>query len=389
MNNHPVLIYAFTDYDPHSVHVKWTEAFKAHLTKYPLLYKMHLIRSHQWFGLQLPRLNADQDFMQRWPQFRENLFNQTDDVLQCAGLAAHQKIQDELPPLTQTQSSSNAAASPLVTIRARLAGYEPITQIRVLKQGMYGKLVSVRGTVIRVNAPRIVCSWMVFRCVKCHGNQAIKSLSGYVVVQPNSCKAKGCTARGQFQPVLDSPFSRTESYQIIRLQDSMQHSETAAGEVPKTIDVELTYDLVDTVCPGDDVTVTGVIQVQLTAKIHSESMHDFYLQAVALSNNKNSLAARVSDLNDADMQMIQKIKNGPATLRLFVHSLCTNIFGHEMVKAGLLLALFGGSGTGNKRDVGPENAKRVEPHVLVVGDPGVGKSHLLQACANVAPRGKT
>ena len=51
-----------------------------------------------------------------------------------------------------------------------------------------------------------------------------------------------------------------------------------------------------------------------------------------------------------------------------------------MVKAGLLLAMFGGS----KSD---EIDSRGESHVLVVGDPGLGKSQMLQACSFIAPRG--
>ena len=31
---------------------------------------------------------------------------------------------------------------------------------------------------------------------------------------------------------------------------------------------------------------------------------------------------------------------------------------------------------------------RSDPHVLIVGDPGLGKSQLLHACVNIAPRGK-
>lgn len=61
-----------------------------------------------------------------------------------------------------------------------------------------------------------------------------------------------------------------------------------------------------------------------------------------------------------------------------VQSLCPQIYGHERVKAGLLLALFGGT----KSELG-----RAESHVLVVGDPGLGKSQMLQACTNVTPRG--
>ena len=66
--------------------------------------------------------------------------------------------------------------------------------------------------------------------------------------------------------------------------------------------------------------------------------------------------------------------------RLLVHSLCPTIFGHEAVKAGLLLGLIGGTEL--------DNGTRSQPHVLVVGDPGLGKSQLLQAAARAAPRGK-
>ena len=68
-----------------------------------------------------------------------------------------------------------------------------------------------------------------------------------------------------------------------------------------------------------------------------------------------------------------------------MHSLCPSIYGQELVKAGLVLALFGGcqkfSDDANKIPL------RGDPHILVVGDPGLGKSQLLQALGNVAPRG--
>lgn len=42
------------------------------------------------------------------------------------------------------------------------------------------------------------------------------------------------------------------------------------------------------------------------------------------------------------------------------------------------MALFGGT---------KSDKNRSESHVLMVGDPGLGKSQMLQTCANVAPRG--
>lgn len=62
-----------------------------------------------------------------------------------------------------------------------------------------------------------------------------------------------------------------------------------------------------------------------------------------------------------------------------MQSLCPTIYGNELIKAGLLLALFGGTSNAHSRS---------HSHVLMVGDPGLGKSQMLKACTNIAPRGK-
>lgn len=51
------------------------------------------------------------------------------------------------------------------------------------------------------------------------------------------------------------------------------------------------------------------------------------------------------------------------------------------------MSLFGASGNGANSEISPGVGKRSEIHVLVVGDPGLGKSLLIQSCSNVSPRG--
>ena len=55
-----------------------------------------------------------------------------------------------------------------------------------------------------------------------------------------------------------------------------------------------------------------------------------------------------------------------------------------MVKAGLLLSLFGGR---RRADSEGSLSIRSDSHVLVVGDPGMGKSQMLLATVKLAPRG--
>ena len=81
-----------------------------------------------------------------------------------------------------------------------------------------------------------------------------------------------------------------------------------------------------------------------------------YLHALSMTNDRNkekggggaaSKTAIGSDLgiefSRADYDMINEIHSFESQIfKLLVHSLCPAIYGHEVVKAGLLLALFGG-----------------------------------------------
>ncbi|KAJ1944503.1 DNA replication licensing factor mcm8 [Linderina pennispora] len=83
--------------------------------------------------------------------------------------------------------------------------------------------------------------------------------------------------------------------------------------------------------------------------------------------------------------MIRDIHQQPALFRLLVNSFSPGIFGHEVVKAGIMLALFGAR---IRSDTEKGSLRiRSDSHVLVVGDPGLGKSQMLTAVGQIAPRG--
>ena len=84
-------------------------------------------------------------------------------------------------------------------------------------------------------------------------------------------------------------------------------------------------------------------------------------------------------LTAKDLEFIAKFSqhSGADIVRTFVHSLCPQIFGHDVVKLGLLLCLFGGV---RKSIAGCGKVPtRGSLHCLIVGDPGLGKSQMLKA----------
>ena len=91
-------------------------------------------------------------------------------------------------------------------------------------------------------------------------------------------------------------------------------------------------------------------------------------------------------LSRKDLEFIAEFsqQDGDDIMRTLVHSLCPSIFGHDIVKLGLLLCLFGGV---RKSVAGSGKVPtRGSLHCLVVGDPGLGKSQMLKAVSSLAPR---
>lgn len=372
--------------------IKKIRAFEEHIKSQPIVYKLTEVRSKCWFFLSLQRLSTDDAFNRRYPNFSDDLKLLPVETLACAGLAAHYLIQDIAPVSSYTNpNSSNIVATNTswTIIHARIQGYGPIIHLSLLKENVYKCLISIRGTVVRVNPPEIKASWIAYRCRNCSTEQAIRQIESHKAIVPSACQEAKCRSRYQFEMLHNSPYTKCEPYQTIRLQENMQ---AVKGQIPKTIEVDFAHDLVETVYPGDDITVTGIMKVRTFERNKSykgrgndAGIHTFFLYGVSVVSNKNTISIRSMNLDDNDIATLKQIRNQPNWFRLLVHSLCPRIFGHDMLKAGLILSLFGGSGNGAERR--PGSGKRAEIHVLIVGDPGIGKSVLIQSCANVSPRG--
>jgi DNA helicase MCM8 len=94
-----------------------------------------------------------------------------------------------------------------------------------------------------------------------------------------------------------------------------------------------------------------------------------------------------SDLSVKDLHFIVTFQRtcAPNQFLHLAHSLCPSILGHDMVKLGLVLALMGTCRRNENASRGV--AVRGNSHVLLIGDPGLGKSQLLRAAAAASPHG--
>ena len=93
--------------------------------------------------------------------------------------------------------------------------------------------------------------------------------------------------------------------------------------------------------------------------------------------------------------MINKLSKRKDLFSLLVKSLCPSIFGNELIKAGMIMSLFGGTDLRLKQkadlidfvdydkpiddqeideEESEQSSIRPDIHILIVGEPGLGKS---------------
>lgn len=315
--------------------------------------------------------------MRSWPTFEPDLLESPEETLKCIGLAMHQRLIN-LPdiPCSQSDCSSNTDFN-LQQVYARIQTNLKPVSLNSVRVDRNEKLIVVRGNVVRVGSLEHRAKWIAYRCTQCNAEQAIKQTKQTETL-PRSCPCKNRSAKN-FVALVSSPFTSIEACQTIHLQEIFASNHT--GRVPRTIKIELFQDLVDSVYPGDDVTVNAIVQCPPQDEHHKSGVapiRAMHLKAVSISSNRNVSLTWKSTFSEKDYEKIETIKLNPSPFRLLVHSLSPMIYGHEMVKAGLVLALLGGSDHPNRRS---------QSHILIVGDPGLGKSQLLQACADASPKG--
>ena len=88
--------------------------------------------------------------------------------------------------------------------------------------------------------------------------ERIAMLQNYLFFM-SQCPTSECRGR-TFTPLRSSPLTQTIDWQTVRVQEISGDDRREAGRIPRTIECELTADLVDACVPGDMVTITAVVK---------------------------------------------------------------------------------------------------------------------------------
>ncbi|MEM5873387.1 MAG: minichromosome maintenance protein MCM, partial [Acidilobaceae archaeon] len=151
------------------------------------------------------------------------------------------------------------------------------------------------------------------------------------------------------------------------------------GQMPRNIEVQLTHDLVDSARPGDRVTIVGVVSLESSMGERSPYFNIF------IEANSVKVSERVLEevsITREDEEKIKQLARDPWIKERIIASIAPSIYGYWDIKEAIAVSLFGSAPR-----VLPDGTRiRGDIHILMIGDPGVAKSQLLQAGYRLAPR---
>jgi DNA helicase MCM9 len=257
-----------------------------------------------------------------------------------------------------------------------------------------GHLLTLTGTVTRAAAVRMLHAERKVACLKCGAQFKVKAdlEQRNLMRLPEECGTEQGTrvcAGTKFADVEGTEVCR--DYQELRVQE--QVGKLGIGSIPRSITVVLHDDLVDAAKPGDDILVTGVmvrrwkpvrvdarVDVDLVLRANHLTVCNQLIGAGLVTKDARQLFDAYWRAHDADGAQAgyARFAGRDALLR----GVCPELNGLFILKLALMLTLLGGV----TRTDGSGQRVRGETHLLLIGDPGTGKSQALKFAAALSPR---
>ncbi len=288
------------------------------------------------------------------PELADLLIEKPEEVIQAAQIAIK-----NIDPLVKDAD-----------INIRFQNLTNIIPLKDLLSKYIGTFVSADGIVRKTDEIRPRIETGVFECRGCMRLHEVEQTSSNTIIEPSLCSECGGRSFRLLQE--ESKYIDT---QTARMQEPLEN--LSGGTEPKQMLMILEDDLVDELNPGDKVRITGTLRTFREERSGKFKNYIYVNHIEPLEQEFEEL-----QLSEEDEEKIIELSQDPHIYDKIIKSTAPSIRGYRDVKEAIALQLFGGAA----KQLEDETKLRGDIHILIVGDPGIGKSQILKYVSRLAPR---
>ena len=288
------------------------------------------------------------------PDLADLLIEKPEDVIEAAQLAIK-----NIDPMVKDAD-----------INIRFEHLSNVIPLKTLLSKYIGTFVAADGIVRKTDEIRPRIETGVFECRGCMRLHEVEQSSGNRIIEPSLCSECGGRSFRLLQE--ESKYIDT---QTARMQEPLEN--LSGGTEPKQMLMVLEDDLVDELNPGDKVRITGTLRTFREERSGKFKNYIYVNHIEPLEQEFEEL-----QLSEEDEEKIIELSKDTNIYDKIIKSTAPSIKGYRDVKEAIALQLFGGAA----KQLEDETKLRGDIHILIVGDPGIGKSQILKYVSRLAPR---
>jgi len=303
------------------------------------------------------------------------------DIVQFDHDLAEEILNEPEETITAMEIALSQFEIPGNLVRIRISNIPESQNIKIkdIRSEHLNKLIAIEGVVRQASDVRPQLISAKFECPAC-GNLIKIPQVEQKIKEPSRCS---CGRRGRFR-IVDRDIVDSQRLVIEESPDSLE-----GGEQPKRFSTFLREDLVEPrmekkTTPGSKVKVYGVVkEVPLPAKTGGQlTRFDLILEG----NQIEPIQEAYEDIqiSSEDEARIKQLAKDPKIYEKLINSIAPSIFGHDDIKAALVLQLTGGI----RKEMSDGTITKGDIHIMLVGDPGAAKSTMLTFMSKVAPKAR-
>jgi len=261
-------------------------------------------------------------------------------------------------------------------LRVAIHSFPIREHIRELTTRQLGKLVSITGVVTRRSKVFNEVKRLYLRCAKCGFPSGPFDVASDTQLKPGSCVS--CQSKGPWR--VDRQQTLYRNHQKLTMQESPGTVEP--GKMPRSKEVVLTGDMVDTCRPGDELQLTGIYKCLYDAAINARTCFPVFKTEVLAVHVHRKGDVKLIEITEDKQKDILELAEQPNIRERFIASMAPSIYGMKHVKTAIATSMMGGQAkiTAGKHRI------RGDINCLIVGDPGLAKSQFLKYVEQTFPR---